>query len=628
MQPPTGDDAMKENSLSWMIGGPALTGGVNSSAEVFAKACARAGLFVFSNIEYHSNIMGRHISYRVRTSDVPIHSHVEHVDLLLALDAETLFGTPEYQDYQRHGGHLHRVASDGVVIVDSKAKIDHSAIERDDIHVVALSYDDVVRESVEELGVVYNARRHSVMRNMVPIGASCALLDFDISHVVSLVAEVLPARHQDMVEMNRHVLLHAAEQTRREYAKEEFHVTLRPRPERNGHMLIKGVDAVGIAKIHAGCGFQTYYPIAPASDESVMLERRQSEYPIVVLQAEDEIASMNMAVGAAHAGLRASTSTAGPGFSLMAEGIGFASITEAPGPVVVLWQRGGPSTGLPTRQSQQDLRFALQPAHGEFPHIVVAPGDAREAARITHMAFNWGDRYQMPVVVLADKFIANSLVTLDDLGLEDLPVDRGEFWTLEMNGSEPYRRHRLTESGISPRATFGTPGGQFVTTSDEHTERGRIDEQIENRMAQMDKRMQKLDLAASEIPTEWQYELAGPDDADVTIVGWGSTRGPILDALPVLESEHGITANFLQIRLLRPFPSTVVRETLRRAKCAVLVEDNYMGQLGMLIAEQTGIKLERMALKYDGRPFSQDEVVEAVCEHSAADIGRLVLSHP
>ena len=140
--------------------------------------------------------------------------------------------------------------------------------------------------------------------------------------------------------------------------------------------------------------------------------------------------------------------------------------------------------------------------------------------------------------------------------------------------------------------------------------------------------MQKLDLAAREIPAEWQYELAGPDDADVTIVGWGSTRGPILDALPVLEAEHGITANFLQIRLLRPFPASVVRETLSRARRAVLVEDNYMGQLGMLIAEQTGIKLERMALKYDGRPFSQDEVVEAVCEHSVADIGRLVLSHP
>ncbi|MCY3749049.1 MAG: 2-oxoacid:acceptor oxidoreductase subunit alpha [Chloroflexi bacterium] len=619
---------MTENSLSWMIGGPALTGGVNRSAELFAKACTRAGLYVFSNVEYHSNIMGRHISYRVRTSDKPVHSHVEHVDLLLALDAETLFGTPAYQDYQRHGGHLHRLAPDGVVILDSKAKVDHSAIERDDIHVVALAYDDVVRESVEELGMTYNARRHSVMRNMVPIGASCALLDFDISHVVSLVAEVLPAHRQDMVEMNRHVLQHAAEQARRAYAKEEFHVTLRPRPERNGHMLIKGVDAVGIAKIHAGCAFQTYYPIAPASDESVMLERHQTSYPIVVLQAEDEIASMNMAVGAAHAGVRAATSTAGPGFSLMAEGLGFASITESAGPIVVLWQRGGPSTGLPTRQSQQDLRFALQPAHGEFPHIVVAPGDAREAARITHMAFNWGDRYQMPVVVLADKFIANSLVTLEDLGLDGLPVDRGEYWTLEMNGSGPYRRHRLTESGISPRAVFGTPGGQYVTTSDEHTERGRIDEQIENRMAQMDKRMQKLDLAAEEISDEWQYELVGPEEAAVTIVGWGSTRGPIMDALPVLESEHGISANFLQIRLLRPFPAAVVHNALSRARRVVLVEDNYMGQLGMLIAEQTGIKLERLALKYDGRPFSQDEVVEAVCEHNEADIGRLVLSHP
>ncbi len=619
---------MIENQLSWMMGGPALTGGVNSSTEVFAKACVRAGLFVFSNIEYHSNIMGRHISYRVRTSDAPIHSHVEHVDMLLSLDGETLFGTDDHQDYQRHGGHLHRVAPDGVVILDTHARIDVDAIDRGDIHVLALAYDDIVRQSVESLGVAYNARRHNVMRNMVPIGASCALLHFDVAHVLALVAEVLPARHQDMVEMNRGVLQLAAAQAREAYAKDQFYVTLRPRPQRRGQMFIKGVDAVGIAKVHAGCAFQTYYPIAPASDESVMLEKHQSEYPIVVLQAEDEIASMNMAVGAAHAGVRASTSTAGPGFSLMAEGIGFAAITEAPGPVVILWQRGGPSTGLPTRQSQQDLRFALQPAHGEFPHIVIAPGDAREAARMTHMAFNWGDRYQMPVVVLADKFIANSLVTLDDLGLDGLPVDRGELWTKEMNGAEPYRRHRVTESGISPRAIFGTPGGQFVTTSDEHTERGRIDEQVENRMAQMDKRMRKLELAAREIPQEWQFELVGPETADVTIVAWGSTRGPIVDALPVLQAEHGVTANYLQIRLLRPFPAERVADILARAACPLLIEDNYSGQLGLLVAEQTGVKLERQALKYDGRPFSQDEVVQAVLAQRTAGAGRLVLSHP
>ena len=619
---------MKANDLSWMIGGPALIGGVNTSSEVFAKACVRAGLHVFSNIEYHSNIMGRHIHYRVRTSDRPIHSHVEKVDLLLALDAETLFGTDEHQDYQRHGGHLHRVVPDGVVVVDTASKIDRSTITRTDIHILELPYDSVVREAVEEMGVEYNTRRHGVMRNMVPIGASCALLSLDVSHVVKIVAERLPERHQHLVEFNRRVLQHAASQARDSYGASAFHVTLEPRANHNTQMLIKGVDAVGIAKIHAGCVFQTYYPIAPASDESVMLEQHQADYPIVVLQAEDEIASMNMAVGAAHAGVRASTSTSGPGFSLMAEGIGFAAITEAPGPVVVLWQRGGPSTGLPTRQAQQDLRFALQPAHGEFPHMVIAPGDAREAARMTHMAFNWGDQYQMPIVVLADKFIANSLVTEPDLGLEGLPIDRGHIWNSDMKGTAPYLRHQLTDSGVSPRALFGTPGGQFVTTSDEHTERGRIDEQVENRMDQMEKRMRKLDLASHEIPVDWQYELIGEPNADITIVGWGSTRGPIIDALYALETDHETTANFLQIKMLRPFPTDAVQNILSRSDRVVLLEDNYMGQLGMLIAEQTGIQIKRTALKYDGRPFSQDEVIEAVRTHLTTDTGRLVLSHP
>ena len=619
---------MVKNNLSWMIGGPALSGGVNTSSEVFAKACVRAGLYVFSNIEYHSNIMGRHINYRVRTSDRPVHSHVESIDLLLALDAETLLGTEPHQDYQRHGGHLHRVAPGGVVVVDASAKVDKEAITRDDIHVLELAYDDLVRQAVEGMGQEYNARRHNVMRNMVPIAASCALLGFDVANVVAVVAERLPARHQAMVEFNRAVLECAAEATHEVHGDKGFHVSLEAQPDPTNHMLIKGVDAVGIAKLHAGCVFQTYYPIAPASDESVMLEQHQGDYPIVVLQAEDEIASMNMAVGAAHAGVRASTSTSGPGFSLMAEGIGFASITEAPGPVVVLWQRGGPSTGLPTRQAQQDLRFALQPAHGEFPHMVLAPGDARDAARMTHMAFNWGDRYQMPVVVIADKFIANSLVTEEGLGLEDLPIDRGEIWSNGSNGQSSYQRHAVTESGISPRAVFGTPGGVFVTTSDEHTERGRIDEQAENRMAQMEKRMGKLDLALQEIPEEWQYEIIGPSESDISVVAWGSTKGPIIDALRVLDAEHKISMNFLQIKMLRPFPAKAVRDFLGTANRAMVLEDNYMSQLGLLVAEQTGIQLHRQALKYDGRPFSQDEVVEAVCSHHTSDAGRIVLSHP
>ena len=602
---------MRPSDLSLMIGGPAGSG-VNSTSEIFMKACSRAGVFVFTNVEYHSNIHGRHIFFRIRTADESITSHVEQVDVLLALDAETIYGTDPHQDYQSHRGHLHEVVPGGAIVIDAKAGITDENLGRDDVRVLSLPYDDIVREAVEAHGVDYNARRHAVMANMVPLGACCALLDFDVDRVLPIVAERLPERHQNLVPLNRSVLQHAWQAAHDTLGDAGFSLTLHPRDDQPARMLIAGHEAIGIAKLHAGCGFQTYYPIAPASDESVYLESLQADWPIVVLQAEDEIASMNMAVGAAHAGIRASTSTAGPGFTLMAEGMGFASITEAPGPVVVLYQRGGPSTGLPTRNSQQDLRFALQPAHGEFPHIVVAPGDVEEAAQYTHLAFNWGDRYQVPVVVLADKFIANSHFTVDSLGLEGLPVDRGAIWTGESNGAEPYRRHQLTASGVSPRSVPGTPGGEFVTTSDEHTERGRIEEDIDNRIEQMDKRMGKLDIMLREIPEADQFTLHGSDDADLTIVSWGSTRCPIRDAVRQIERESDIRVNNLQIRLLRPFPADAVREILERANRVLLLEDNYTGQLGLLIAEQTGIQIEEKALKYTGRPFSQDEVAERI----------------
>ena len=611
---------MAVNDLSLMLGGPAGSG-VNPSAEIFMKACSRAGAHVFSNVEYHSNIHGRHIFFRIRTANEPISSSLDRVDILMALDAETIHGTDPDQDYQSHDGHLHDVVPGGAIIVDAKAGITEENLGRNDVLLFPLRYDDIVRAAVEEHGLEYNSRRHAVMANMVPLGACCALLKFDVDRVIPIVAERLPDRHQKLVPLNRRVLQHAWEAAHDILGNNGSPVSLTARDDAPSRMLVTGFQAIGIAKLHAGCAFQTYYPIAPASDESVYLESLQADWPIVVLQAEDEIASINMAVGAAHAGVRAATSTSGPGFTLMAEGIGFASITEAPGPVVVLYQRGGPSTGLPTRNSQQDLRFAVQPAHGEFPHIVVAPGSVEESARYTHLAFNWGDRYQVPVVVLVDKFLANSQFTTDNLGLEGLPIDRGAVWTVEANGSEPYQRYKLTPSGISPRSIPGTPGGEFVTTSDEHTERGRIQEDIDNRIQQMNKRMGKLEVALSEIPEEDQFTLHGSQDAHLTIVSWGSTRGAIHDAIRQVERNSGIRVNNLQIRLMRPFPAEAVRAILQAAKRLLLLEDNYTGQLGLLIAEQTGIQIGMKALKYTGRPFSQDEVAKAIQQYADVPAG-------
>jgi 2-oxoglutarate ferredoxin oxidoreductase subunit alpha len=390
-------------------------------------------------------------------------------------------------------------------------------------------------------------------------------------------------------------------------------------------MLIKGFQAVGIAKLKAGLGMQTYYPISPATDESVYLEAKGPAFQCTVVQCEDEIASINMAIGAAHMGIRAATSTAGPGIALMTEGFGFAAITEAPGPVVFLWQRGGPSTGLPTRTEQADLQFALHPAPGDFPHIVVAPGDINEAFYDSFESFNWADRYQLPVIVLLEKFLASSLFTSDPIDTSQLKIDRGLIFQPNGDG-DSYRRHAITADGISPRTLPGMPGGVFSTTSDEHDPEGHITEGVENRITMMRKRMGKLETAAREIPALTKFTLHGPRQADLTLVGWGATKGAILDAIAELEAE-GRRVNFLQIRLMRPFPADAVAAILRNARATVLIENNYSAQLGTLIAEHTGIMLDHHVLKYDGRPFSRNEIVEGVRAATSERKKEVMVSH-
>ena len=608
-----------------MIGGPQGSG-INVSAEVFAKACLRFGLNVFANIEYHSNIMGRHSFFRVRISENEIHSHVEPVDLLLALDRETIFGDVD-APYQTHNGHIHRISPGGGLIVDSQLDIDPEELGREDIHIYSLPYEQVLREGVARAGVDFQARRHDIMRNMVSVAASFALVGLDTEPIIAILRERLGARRAHLVDLNAAVL-EVTHGYMHSLLEEPFGPTLKPvegddRPHR---ALIRGAEAVALGKLHAGCTFQTYYPIAPATEESVFLERIQSEFPIVVLQAEDEIACINQAVGAAFGGARAATSTAGPGFALMLEGLGLAAITETPGPVVCLYQRGGPSTGLPTRGGQTDLRLALQPGHGEFPHIVVAPGDLQECFDLTFEAFNWGDEYQLPVVVLLDRHLSNSNWSVDGLEVDHLQVRSGPRYD-PRNSNGKFERHEVTESGVSARSVPGEEGGMFVTTSDEHTTFGKISESMENRMEQMEKRMRKLDTIAAEVPDSVKFELHGDPNADLTVVAWGSTKGAIRDALASL-ARRGIAANYLQLRMLRPFPAEAIAKILDQASRLVLIEDNFTGQLGQLIAEQTGIIIENRVHKYDGRPFSQTEIEQGVERQLAGDAGRVVLSHP
>jgi 2-oxoglutarate ferredoxin oxidoreductase subunit alpha len=610
-----------------MIGG-AQGSGINASAELFAKALMRGGLSVFANIEFHSNIMGKHSFYRVTASPNPIRSHCDPVHLLIALDRETLFGdAAERKHYPSHRGHVHEVAPGGGIIYDTELKVAAAEFGRDDVLLYPLPYLEILEEALAEVGKGGQARKFLIMRNTIALGASVALLGFDLELVAEVIRDSFKGRKADAAALNVLAIQKSAAYVQRAFKERpRWQMAALPPDQRRKRLMIRGNHAVGIAKIKAGLGFQTYYPISPATDESVYLESKGPQYQLTVIQCEDEISSINMAVGAAHMGLRASTSTAGPGFALMPEGLGFAAITEAPGPVVFLWQRGGPSTGLPTRQEQADLNFALHPGQGDFPHIVVAPGDLEEAFYDSFESFNWADRYQMPVIVLLDKFLAHAYWTVDAFDLSGLKIDRGKVYQPVSPDKNGYRRHALTDDGISPRAFPGTAGGVFSTTSDEHDPQGHITEGVENRIAMMQKRMRKLDTAAREIPERFKFKFFGPANADVTLVAWGSTKGAILDAMETLAAQ-GRTVNFLQVRMMRPFPTAEVAAILDRAKKKVLIEANFSAQLGTLIRGMTGHAMDRRVLKYDGRPFSRNEVVEGVEAALAGKREEVMVSH-
>jgi len=584
------------NNLSWMIGGPQGSG-VDSAATSFARAVASAGLWVFGNREYHSNIKGMHSYFRVRVSDKGVRSHVDPVHLLATFDRETAL--------------LHKgeVVAGGAILYDPTT-VKPEEFQRDDVLRLAVPYADIVAAVAKEFGREGDAKRLMVMRNVISVAASLGLLELEFDVLEKVIREVFTGRRAKLAPMNVAAARRGYDQAREQWAR-QFPYKLEPIQQEVERILTNGTIAAGLGKLVGGCRFQTYYPITPASDESEFLEAHP-EFGMAVVQTEDEIAAVTMATGAALTGVRASTSTSGPGFCLMAEGLGWAGMNEVP-VVLFNYQRGGPSTGLPTRHEQGDLRFVWGAGHGDFPRLVLAPGDIEEYFYDSAEAFNLAERYQTPVIVLCDKALANSTQTVPAFDASAVTIDRGYLVPegVAVGNGDDYRRFRFTEDGISPRAVLGQQGTLFWNTGDEHDEYGHITEDPENRVRMMDKRQGKLETAAREIPIEKKVSVFGDENADLTLVSWGSNKGAILDAMEVLRAQ-GIRINFLHIRLLSPFPADFVADFLKRAKQTVDVEMNYTAQLAELIRAKTGIALDRLILKWNGRPMSQDEIVFAV----------------
>ncbi|MFQ6073898.1 MAG: 2-oxoacid:ferredoxin oxidoreductase subunit alpha [Candidatus Bathyarchaeia archaeon] len=629
---------MARREFTWMIGGPQGSG-VDSAANIFARACCHGGLHVYGEREYHSNIKGLHSYFHIRVSKAEVRSRVDYVNLLCTFDAESVVR------------HVWEVAPNGGIICDEailNTKIldiptltppflaeFHKALEEkgikaetvndvledaegDNVHIYAVPYMDLLKDIARQIGEP-KLSKLTRMINVLSLGISFSLLHYDKA-MVKKALRTFFAEKPRVIDVNIIALEKAYEYAQQKFG-DGFGFKLETVQTDEKRILVSGFQAVALGKLLGGCRVQTYYPITPAADESVHLEANEifelfpdisggeKEGSIIVMQTEDEIAAINMASGAALAGARAATSTSGPGFSLMVEGLGWAGMNEVP-VVINYYQRGAPSTGLPTRHGQDDLRFAMHASHGEFPRIVLASGDIEECFYDAVRAFNYAEKYQMPVIHLLDKALANSTRSYKMFDTSRVKIERGQL-LFHVEEGEQYKRFKFTESGVSPRIPLGTPNAVFWNTGDEHDEFGHISEEPLNRTRMMEKRMRKLKVADREIPIKERVNFFGDPEAPVTIVSWGSPKGAILDAMERL-SQEGWKLSFLQIRMIHPLPKEYVTEVLNKARKRVDVEMNYSGQLASIIREQTGVVMDNYVLKYTGRPMSSDEVHDAI----------------
>ena len=564
-----------------MIGGEAGYG-IMAAGTTFAKACSRGGLHVFINSEFPSLIKGGHNISLVRVDEEEVFCHLETVNLLVALNQETI------------DLHLNEIVPGGGIVYDGEQiNVTKENLKREDIVLYSVPLTKIIRELGAEL----------LLRNTVVVGASMAILDYDFGLLEVAIRDSFGKKKGEIVEQNVKAARMGYDHVKKNIC-EECGYKLEPRraPER---MLLTGNDAIAMGAIKAGCKFYAAYPMTPVSAILHTMAEKAKEFNLVVKQTEDEIAAMNMIIGAGFAGVRAMNATSGGGFSLMVEALGLAAMTETP-IVTVEGQRPGPSTGQPTHTAQGDLKFLLSAGQGEFIRIVIAPGDREECFYETFNAFNLAEKFQVPVLILVDKFLAEDYKTTEFFEHSNLKIERGKLLSQEeLNKISEYKRYLNTEDGISPRALPGQLNGVHCAPSTEHDESGFSHEASDALMTSevvkmmLEKRMKKLSFIEKEIKPP---KLYGPQEADLTLVSWGSAKGPVFEAMKLLQKD-GVKVNFLQVLYLSPFPTEEVKKVLSHAKIVVDVENNFTAQLASLIREKTGIEIQHKILKYDGRPF-------------------------
>lgn len=570
-----------------LFGGEAGYGTMSAGAMV-AKAAVRHGLWAHSVNEYPSLIKGGLNTSQIVISPEKVTSAGNPIDFMAVVSQKAL------------QVNLSRLRTDGVLLYDSSVvKIENEKIPAS---IFAVGID---------VAALLPTGMNKVMGNAVLLGAFAGLTGFPADWLRDTLVSQFE-KNPEIAELNG-ALFDKAYKEKKSPKNQYWQLT--PRDNR-ARLVMNGNEAIALGALAGGVRFSAGYPMTPGTSVLSYLSDQGKDFGLVFKQSEDELAAMNMLVGASFAGARAMGSTSCGGFALMTEALGFAGQAELPVTMVVA-QRGGPSTGLPTRTMQGDLDVALYAGAGEIPRIVVAPGDVDECFYETFHTLNLADQYQLAAIILTDKELADSSTTVEAFETQDLKNERKSIYT---ETPENYQRYEDTPSGVSPRTLPGTVGGSHIATSYTHQPDGFYssgnleyakDEATVTRMS-IDKTYRKFSSLKRELASR-SMKLHGPAKAAVTIVGWGGSKGAILEALAQAKDKQ-LSVNFLQLIYLSPFPSEEVARILSDADKLLLVEGNATGQLGKLIRQETGIFIENKYLKYDALPFSSHQIFEKVQE--------------
>jgi 2-oxoglutarate ferredoxin oxidoreductase subunit alpha len=562
------------------VGGEAGQGLVTVGGAL-AKVFSGIGYHVFTHQDYMSRVRGGHNLYQIRFSDNEISASREMVDILMALDLNTI--------------EIHRksVRDEGFILYDSG--------------ITKKKFEEPEFMDIPFRKIALDVGKESIMENTVATGAALGMLDIGLEAFRNVLRKAFEEKGEEVIKRNI-----ACAEAGYDYARtncpncEAFRIR---EPEHRRLMLIDGVHAIGMGAIISGCKFYSGYPMTPSTEILNYMASRAEEYNLIVEQAEDEIAAINMAIGASFAGVRAMTGTSGGGFALMVEGLSLAGMTETP-IVIAEMQRPGPATGLPTRTEQADLLFLLHAAHGEFPRVIFEPGNPKQAFYLTNKAFEIAEKYQIPVFILSDQYLVDTEWTYEKFDLEHLIYNDYRFRQKDLEGVEEYKRFKYSDTGISPLAIPGEAGIHLVVAdSDEHDEEGHIIEDSETRIKMVQKRLlKKLPLIKKEIEAPLLYGDASPK---VVLIGHGSTYGVIKEVVDTYSKDQKVAMmHFSQIYPLPEQGRFDYIELLKNADLIVCIENNARGQFAKLIRSETGFEFSHQIPKYDGRPFTIENLKE------------------